>query len=334
MALNELALVTLIQAKNYLRVDAAASLHIDAEYVGEGNGVNPTFTLDHTPLAGSYKVWVNTAGTPVLQVEATDYTLATATITFLVDHIPADGAIVTASYDYATTEDTFESHDDELLERLIEAATKKAEDYTERAFIQGSITERHSGDGTKILKLYRQPVVTITSVSRHRYEQVGTGDGLIVEFTLDNTPITGSVILYVDGVLQTITTDYTISGATITFEAGSTPDDGAIITANYNIAVVYDYTEQLHIGRLYREAGWTQDYIYEVVYTAGYDAGRAATQALVPDAVTAVLLILANLFENRTDKVDSINISGVGSTSYKLPSQAEELLYPLKVNVI
>lgn len=330
MSLSNEALVTLIQAKNYLRVDAAASLPIDAEYVGEGNGVNPTFTLDHTPLVGSYKIWVNTAGTPALQEEAKDYTLAVATITFLTDHIPALGAIVTASYDYAATEEIFESYDDDLLERLIASATKKAEDSTGRAFIQRSITEQHTGDGRTILRLRSRPAATITSVRRYHYERIGTGDGSTVAFTLDNTPITGTVTVYKNGVLQTVGTHYSVSGVTITFIVA--PGDLARITANYKTET--DFIERLNIGRLYRELTWVQDYIYEVVYTAGYASTRAATQALVPDAVAAVLAILAFLFENRTDRVDSINISGVGSTSYKLPSQAEELLNPLRVNIL
>jgi len=331
MALNDLALVTLVQAKNYLKVDAASSLRVDAEYVGvgdDGESGTKVFTLGHTPIEGSLQLYVD--GT--LQVEVIGYTISGATITFVA--APATGEHITASYDKVAGDNTFESYNDLLLERLIEAATKVAEDYTGRAFVRGKITEQHSGDGSTILKLYRQPVVTITSVSRHRYEQVGTGDGETLVFTLDGTPIAGSVILYVDGVLQVITTDYTISGATITFVVGSTPADEAIVTANYNTVVVANYTERLHIGRLYRDVGWAQDYIYEIVYTAGYGVDRVATQALVPDAVAAVLLIIAELFENRTDRVKSESVSGLGSVTYDIPSRAKELLNPLRVNLL
>ncbi len=323
MTLADEALVTLIEAKNYLKVDAAASLHVDAEFLGVGDGSDVTFDLDSTPIEGSLILKVN----DVLQVEDTDFTIATATITFTT--APTLNHGITASYDYAASSDTFESYDDLLLENLIEAATKKAEEYTGRAFIQRAITEQHSGDGVKILRLYKRPVATITSVRRHHFEQVGTGDGSTVAFTLDNTPITGTVNLYVNGVLKTIAVDYTVTVATITFVVA--PSDSARITADYNTAIS-DFTERLNIGRLHRELLWIQDYIYEVVYTAGYGATRAATQALIPNAVIAVLIILAFLFENRTDKVDNINISGIGSTSYKLPSQAETLLNPLRVN--
>lgn len=333
MSLSTVALVTLVQAKNYLRVDAAASLHIDAEYVGVGDdGVEGTkeFTLDHTPVEGSLKLYLKN----VLQVEPTHFSIADATITFVT--APPDGDIITASYDYAAADNTFEAYDDELLERLIEAATKKAEDYTGRVFVQGSITEKHFGDGTKVLKLYKQPVVSITSVVREISEIVGTGDGATVEFILKETPTLLSVTVYVDGVLQTLTTHYTISGSTITFVAESTPTDGAKITAEYThtILPISEYTEWLSIGRLKTENLWTANRTFKVVYIAGYGADRAATQALVPDAVAAVLLILANLFENRTDQVKSESVAGLGSVTYDIPSQAKELLNPLRVNVL
>ena len=68
--------------------------------------------------------------------------------------------------------------------------------------------------------------------------------------------------------------------------------------------------------------------------TAGYGAGRAATQALIPDAVTAVLMMVAYLYENRVDQVKSESIAGLGSVTYDIPSQAKELLNPLRVNVL
>lgn len=265
MSLSDTALVTLVQAKNYLRVDAAASLHVDAEYVGTGNGSNVTFTLDYVSIEGSLKLYVEN----VLQVEVDDYTivLSTKTITFEAASTPGDGEIVTASYDKAAGDNTFESYDDDLLERLIEAATKKAEDYTGRTFVQGEVTETHIGDNKQVLKLYKRPVVDVTSV--------------------------------------------TVGGTALT-----------------------TWSERLTIGRIYHLVVWPLDYEIVVVYTAGYAATRAATQALIPDAVSAVLLILADLFENRGDKVDSISISGLGSTSYKLPSRAAELLAPLRTSVL
>jgi len=228
-------------------------------------------------------------------------------------------------------------------------------------------------------------------------EYVGLGDGEAVEFTLDNTPISGSLKLYVNGVLQVEGTDFTLSGATITFTAAPA---AVPITASYDAAAgantfegyddallevlinaatrkaevytgrvfisqeiiethigdgrqvlrlwkqpvtevsnitldgdeVADYSERLSIGRLYHLVSWTLDSEIEVTYTVGSGVTRADTQALLPDAVAAVLLIVADLYENRGDKVDSESITGVSSTSYKMPSRAEELLNPLRVN--
>lgn len=62
---------------------------------GTVNGTNPAFGLAHTPNpAGSLNLYVN----GVLQLFGTDFTLATATITF--SSAPSTGAILTAFYRY------------------------------------------------------------------------------------------------------------------------------------------------------------------------------------------------------------------------------------------
>ncbi len=95
MTLSNTALVTLAQTKNFIRMDAASSLHIDAEYVGEGDGAETHFTLDHTPIEGSLKLYLNN----VLLTETTHYTISGAALTFVV--YPPNGQAITASYDYA-----------------------------------------------------------------------------------------------------------------------------------------------------------------------------------------------------------------------------------------
>jgi len=208
MALSDTALVTLVEAKSHLRIDAAAELHVSAEFVGVGDGTDVTFDLDHTPIDGSLRLYVDN----VLQVETTDYSISTATITFVTAPVLNKG--ITANYDYTAGDDTFEAYEDDLLESLIEAATKKAEEYTGRTFIQRSITEYHRGDGYKALRLYWQPVDSVTSVVIEISEAIGTGDGSTVAFILGETPTASSLNLYVDAVSQIVTTDYTISGAT------------------------------------------------------------------------------------------------------------------------
>ncbi len=262
MALSDTALVDLTQAKNFIRVDSATSLHVDAEYVGMGDGETVAFALDYTPLSGSLRVYVS--GT--LQVEGTDYTLSSKTVTFA--SAPDADAPVTASYDKTASSDTFEDFDDSQLEAIIAAATNVAEHFTGRAFVQRTITENHRGDGSSTLRLNKTPVASITSV------------------TLDDDELT----------------------------------------------VDTDYTDDSYVGRLTRIA-WDAGEQIAVVYVAGYGADRAATQALVPEAVTAVLLIVADMWENRGDRVGAENISGIGSVSYNVPSRAEQILQPLRRNL-
>lgn len=325
MALSDTALVTLTQAKNYLRADAAASLHIDAEYVGMGNGTTKAFTLDHTPLEGSLKLYVN----GVLKVENTDFTISGATVTFTT--APTLNYPITSSYDYAAGDDTFESFDDELLEHLINAATLKAEDHTERAFIQRSITERHHGDGQDILMLYRRPVVSITSVS---YERVvgKTGDGSTTAFALGYIPKTDSLTVYVDGVLKKVEDDYALDDQTVTFTSAPAEDAKIIFRFNVELDLVDDYEEWLNIGRL--KGSWEKNYIYVVVYIAGYGVTRSEAQADIPDAVAAVLMTVANWYENRLG-VKSENVTGIGSADYGpagiLSDGAKQLLSSIKV---
>ncbi len=261
MTLSATALVNLTQAKNYLRVDAAADLHVDAEFAGVGDGADKTFDLDHTPVGGSLRLYVDNT----LQVETTDYSISGVTVTFVVAPSLNDG--ITANYDYTASADTFEAFDDESLERLIAAATSKAEAYTGRVFVQRELVETHIGDAKQVLRLYKRPVVSVGGI--------------------------------------------TIGGEALT-----------------------TYTERLTVGRIHHTVVWPLDYEIVVTYTAGYGADRAATQLLVPDAVTAVLLMLANLYENRVDQVVSENVAGIGSVTYGVPSQAKELLNPLRVNIL
>ena len=268
MTLSATALVNLTQAKNYLRVDAAASLHVDAEYVSVGDvGGTVEFDLANIPIEGSLKLYVVDRD-PALQVEDTDFTISGLTITFT--EAPTSGKAITASYDHAAEDDTFESYDDDLLERLIVAATKKSEDYTGRAFIQREIVETRIGDGTKTLKLYKMPVDDVTSIT------VG-GDALI------------------------------------------------------------EWSERLSIGRIYHLIAWELDAEIIITYDAGYDTDRTVTQALVPDAVIAVLIAVAAWYENRMG-IKSQNISGIGSVDYGdlegLPEASKRKLDSLRVSVI
>jgi hypothetical protein len=62
-----------------------------------------------------------------------------------------------------------------------------------------------------------------------------TPNGSITAFTVDNTPITGTEHVYVNGVLmnQGSGNDYTISTNTITFQTGAVPQTGDIVLVSY-----------------------------------------------------------------------------------------------------
>ena len=324
MSLNTTALVTLNQARNYIQSNPASTQIVSAEYVGMGDGGTKVFTLDHTPVSGSLQLYVN--GT--LKVQDTDFTLSTATITF--GTAPTLNHPITASYTSSASDNTFEDLEDELIENLINAATKKAEDYTGRAFVQRSHTDYINGDGTDTLRLQRLPITTITSVSYRRV--VGkTGDGSTTAFSLGYTPKANSLTVYLDGTLQS--SGYTLSSNTVTFDTA--PTDGQKIVFRFEVDLSDDYSEQLNNGRLI--GSWLEDYEYIVVYTAGYASTRAATQALVPDAVMAVLSAVKIWYENRMG-LKSESITGLSSTDYgdieELPEVSKKFLSSLNRNLI
>lgn len=94
---------------------------------------------------------------------------------------------------------------------------------------EGTPTEWYQGDALK----------TSTPGTEVDAEYVGTGDGVETDFTLANTPLlAGTLDLYVDNVLQVegATADFTVVLATSvsTFNAGSIPAAGEIVTAHYS----------------------------------------------------------------------------------------------------
>ena len=65
-------------------------------------------------------------------------------------------------------------------------------------------------------------------------EYVGMGDGGTKVFTLDHTPVSGSLQLYVNGTLKVQDTDFTLSTATVTFRNAP--------TLNHHLTASYVYT--------------------------------------------------------------------------------------------
>ena len=67
------------------------------------------------------------------------------------------------------------------------------------------------------------PSISLTYTTRNY-----TGDGSDTTFTVTSGATVDSVIVTENGVVQKPTTDYTISGTTLTFQGGA-PDDGVAI---------------------------------------------------------------------------------------------------------
>ena len=270
MALSATALVTRSQAKNFIHKDPASSLHVFAEYVGVGDGNDTTFSLDNTPVSGSLRLYVNNS----LQTEVTEYTISGAGLTFIT--APPLNHGITADYDYAAASDTFEEWDDDLIDILINAATKKCEDFCRRAFVRRAITENRIGDGGARVVLNKKPVSSLTSV--------------------------------------------TLAGSTMTEDTDFTLYDSEGVMLRP--AGVSFWTDDIHA------ASWTNTAKIVISYEAGYADTVAATQALVPEAVTAVLVAVANWYENRLGLI-SETVAGVGAQSYALgdmPAQSKKLL--------
>lgn len=65
---------------------------------GTVNGVNTTFTLAHTPTTGCLHLYKN--GLRLTPGSSYDYTISTATITFMSGNIPQTGDLLLADYRY------------------------------------------------------------------------------------------------------------------------------------------------------------------------------------------------------------------------------------------
>ncbi len=88
----------------------------------------------------------------------------------------------------------------------------------------------------------------------------GTVNGTNPTFTLDNPPVGGSLELYVNGNLMQpgASNDYTLSGNTITFNAGSIPPLGATLSADYVSALYWTILQNPTTTRQPPYVPWTE----------------------------------------------------------------------------
>jgi hypothetical protein len=119
-------------------------------------------------------------------------------------------------------------------------AAKLATDAVETAKIKdANVTAAKLTGPASALQMFMHNGTSITTVTQAFNEDPGetpTGtdgtDGLTA-FSVANTPVANSQMVFNNGILQTVTTDYTISGANITFVTPNIPVSGDIIRVSY-----------------------------------------------------------------------------------------------------
>ena len=172
------------------------------------DGSTTTFTLDYT-VGSASSILVSVAG--VHQEPETAYNLGTNGTTIVFTAAPASGDTVFVIF----------------LGAALEIATVGSGVITSRT----ELAERAASDdvfliydtsATALKKIQASNVVK-ASVTRN-----ATGDGSTTAFTVTSGVTVDSVLVMENGVVQKPTTDYTVSGTTLTFQGGA-PASGVAI---------------------------------------------------------------------------------------------------------
>ena len=176
------------------------------------DGSTTTFTLNFT-VGSTASLMVSVAG--VLQEPETAYNIASGGTQIVFTAAPASGDTVFIvflgiAYDVGTLIGT-----GAITGQTAE--TSIADDDLVLIFDTSASALR------KMTKANFAPAVSLSYTTRNY-----TGDGSDTTFTVTNGTTVDSVIVTENGVVQKPTTDYTISGTTLTFQGGA-PDDGVAI---------------------------------------------------------------------------------------------------------
>ena len=172
------------------------------------DGSTTTFTLDYT-VGSASSILVSVAG--VHQEPETAYNLGSNGTTIVFTAAPASGDTVFviflgAALEVATVGSAVITARTELAER---AAT-------------GDFFLVYDTSATALKKIQTSNIVK-ASVTRN-----ATGDGSTTAFTVTSGATVDNVLVFENGVCQKPTTDYTISGTTLTFQGGA-PASGVAI---------------------------------------------------------------------------------------------------------
>ena len=174
------------------------------------DGSTTTFTLDYT-VGSSSSLLVSVAG--VHQEPETAYNLATNGTQITFTAAPASGDTVFVIF----------------LGVALEVATVGSGVITSRT----ELSEQAADDDLLLLydtsagslkKIQKSNIATTLSYTTRN----ATGDGSTTAFTVTSGTAVDNVLVFENGVLQKPTTDYTISGTTLTFQGGA-PASGVAI---------------------------------------------------------------------------------------------------------
>jgi hypothetical protein len=154
-------------------------------------------------------------------------------------------------------------------------------------------------DGTdgQFIKTNGSGVLSFGAMTLSYSSGTATGDGTEDEFTISSGRAVDNVLVFVNGFQLTPTTDYTISGTTLTFQTA--PANNAEITFRY-----------LPLGGAYTHANFTGD---GSATTITIDAGRAVADILV--VVNGLTLV----------PTDDYTISGTTLTFATAPANLAEI---------
>lgn len=89
------------------------------------------------------------------------------------------------------------------------------------------------GDDTDLTSAEQDWVTAEAAVGRFKHDETPSGavNGVNTSFTLANSPVAGTLVLYEGGRRLLLTTDFTLSGSTITMTYA--PPDGSYLRADY-----------------------------------------------------------------------------------------------------
>jgi len=172
-----------------------------------------TFTLDYT-VGSSSSILVSVAG--VIQEPETGYNLSGGGTSIVFSSAPTSGDTVFVVF-LGLARDVGQF----LNSGIITAQTE------ETAVADGDqilVFDASASALRKMTKANFSPTVTLTYVTR-----TATGDGSTTTVTVTSGTAVDNVIVYVNGLVQQPTTDYTISGTTLTFGTAPAASDRIVI---------------------------------------------------------------------------------------------------------